>query len=131
MYFLRRALAVSLFGLRTQARVVAGRVFPDPEQRSLREMLVETIASADPRAYRAAMRSLGMFDSRKWLAEVKIPTLVVTGAGDTTVLPARQELLAKCIPGARQVVVPRAGHAVPVDQAETFNRLLLEFLGEP
>jgi len=33
------------------------------------------------------------------------------------------------IPAARQVIVPDAGHAVPVDQAERFNRELLAFLG--
>ncbi|KAF0107387.1 MAG: alpha/beta hydrolase fold protein [Anaerolineaceae bacterium] len=131
IYFLRRLVAVNLFGLRTQARVVAGRVFPGADQASLREMLIETISRADPRAYRGAMRALGLFDSRKWLAEIKIPALVVTGADDTTVSPARQRLLVDGIPGARQVVVPQAGHAVPVDRAETFNRLLLEFLGEP
>jgi pimeloyl-ACP methyl ester carboxylesterase len=32
------------------------------------------------------------------------------------------------IPAARQVVIPEAGHALPVDHAELFNRELLGFL---
>jgi len=92
-------------------------------------MLVETISRADPRAYRKAMASLGLFNSVKRLGEIKVPTLVVTGADDTTVTPARQRLLVDGIPAARQVIVPDAGHAVPVDQAERFNRELLAFLG--
>ena len=128
MYFLRRIFAVTVFGLRAQAKVVAGRIFPGADQAPLREMLIETISRADPRAYRAAMRSLGLFDSRKRLAQIKVPTLVVTGANDTTVAPSRQRLLVECIPAARQIIFPDAGHAVPIDQAERFNRELLTFL---
>jgi 3-oxoadipate enol-lactonase len=91
-------------------------------------MLVEVISRADPRAYRKAMLSLSLFDSRKRLGQIKVPTLVVTGAQDTTVAPARQRLLVEGIPGARQVVISEAGHAVTVDQAEVFNRRLVEFL---
>jgi 3-oxoadipate enol-lactonase len=127
-YFTRRAAAVLTLGLRAQARIVAQRVFPEPRYAPLREMLVEVISRADPRAYRKAMLSLGLFDSRKQLGEIKAPTLVVTGAEDTTVAPARQRLLVDGIPRARQIVVPQAGHAVPVDQAEVFNRRLVEFL---
>ena len=58
------------------------------------------------------------------------PTLVVTGVRDTTVTPARQRLLVDGIPRARQLVVPQAGHAVPVDQAEIFNQALIGFLKE-
>ncbi|MFH1523890.1 MAG: alpha/beta fold hydrolase [Chloroflexota bacterium] len=127
-YFIRRTAAVLTFGLEAQARIVAQRVFPDPRNVSLREMLIENISHADPRAYRKAMGSLGLFDSMKRLGEIKAPTLVVTGAQDTTVTPARQRLLVDGIPGARQVVVPQAGHAVPVDQADVFNREMLDFL---
>jgi pimeloyl-ACP methyl ester carboxylesterase len=91
-------------------------------------MLVETISRADPRAYRRAMASLGLFNSKRRLGEIKVPTLVVTGADDTTVLPARQRMLAEGIRDARQVVILAAGHAVPIDQAEMFNRELLAFL---
>jgi 3-oxoadipate enol-lactonase len=91
-------------------------------------MLVETISRADPRAYRKAMTSLGLFNSVNRLGEIKVSTLVVTGADDSTVSPARQRMLVDGIPSARQVIIPDAGHAVPVDQAERFNRELLAFL---
>ena len=71
---------------------------------------------------------LGLFNSLKRLGEIKAPTLVVTGADDTTVNPARQRLLVAGIPKAQQVIIPDAGHAVPVDQADRFNRELLNFL---
>ncbi|MEW6092570.1 MAG: alpha/beta fold hydrolase, partial [Chloroflexota bacterium] len=128
LYLMQRALAITFLGLPAQARVVAGRVFPNPNQADLRNLLVATISRADPRAYRLAMRSLGQFDSRKWLHQITVPTMVVIGAEDTTISPARQKILAEGIPSARQVVMERAGHAVNVDRADGFNRLLLEFL---
>ena len=129
-YFIQRSAVISFLGLETQARLVSRRLFPDLKDEPLREMFITIVSRADPRAYRRAMLALGMFDSRKWLGEIEAPTLVVTGADDTTVSPARQRLLVQGIPGARQVVIPQAGHAVSVNQAEIFNSTLLEFLGE-
>jgi 3-oxoadipate enol-lactonase len=128
LYFVQRALAITFIGLPAQARVVAKRVFPNPDQADLRDLLVTTISRADPRAYRLAMSSLGLFDSRNWLPQIAVPTLVITGADDTTVSPVQQKILAEGIPGARHVVLSGAGHAVSVDRADGFNRLLLEFL---
>lgn len=130
VYFFQRLVVVHLMGLEQQSRIVARRVFPAPGQLALREMAAAQIARADPRAYRAAMRNLGLFDSRKRLGEIRAPTLVITGAEDTTVSPERQKMLADGIPGARQVVIPNGGHAVAIDQKDAFNRALLNFLGE-
>jgi len=129
-YFLRRAAAILVLGMHAQAQVVARRIFPNPQDGPLRAMYLASVARTDPYVYRRAMLSLALFDSRRRLQQIKVPTLVITGAGDNTVTPARQELLAQGIPSARQVVIPQAGHAVSVDQPEQFNRVLLDFLVE-
>jgi len=129
-YFIRRTAAVLVQGPEAQAQMVARRLFPDPQDQELREMFIAIVSCADPRAYRRAMVALGLFDSRKRLHEIQAPTLVVTGADDSTVSPARQKLLAQGIPGARQVIIQAAGHAASVDQAELFNQALVEFLNE-
>jgi 3-oxoadipate enol-lactonase len=128
LYFLQRFILVKTLGLSAQARVVSQRIFPDPKSSRMREILVETISQADPRAYRKAMTSLGLFNSVKRLGEIKVPTLVITGADDTTVAPARQQMLVEGIPQAMQVIISEAGHAVPVDQPAGFNREMLAFL---
>ena len=128
LYFAQRLVLVHTLGLKQQARVVAKRVFPNPEQSALRQMAEEQIAAADPRAYRAAMRALGLFNSRQRLKNLRIPTLVVTGAEDSTVSPARQKMLVEAIPGANQVILPQGGHGVAIDQFEAFNRVMLNFL---
>jgi 3-oxoadipate enol-lactonase len=127
-YFIRRAAAILFMGINAQAQVVARRVFPDPNDQALREMFLAVVSRADARAYRKAMLALGVFDSRKRLGQIQLPTLVVTGVEDTTVSPTRQKVLAQGIRAARQVIIPDAGHAVPVEQAEAYNRVLLEFL---
>jgi 3-oxoadipate enol-lactonase len=128
-YFLNRFLAINLIGLPAQARLVSQRVFPQPDQESLRGLLIDNICSADPRAYKGAMRSLFFFDSRKWLSQIKQPTLIISGNHDTTISPRKQAELTALIPGSRQIILPNSGHAACVDQAEFFNEIMLEFLG--
>lgn len=130
IYFLSRAFLLMVFGLKVQARRVAWRVFPKPDQGLQRKLLEETIAHSDKRAYRSAMFSLGFFDSRHWLSEIKADTLIISGNEDTTVSPERQRFLKNCIPGSRQVIINGAGHAVSVDQAVLFNAELIRFLTE-
>jgi 3-oxoadipate enol-lactonase len=127
-YFAQRLILVHALGLKQQAKVVAKRVFPNPEQETLRQMAEAQIAAADPRAYRAAMRALGLFNARQRLNNLRLPTLVVTGAEDSTVSPARQKMLVEAIPGASQIVIPGGGHGVTIDQFEAFNRAMLNFL---
>jgi pimeloyl-ACP methyl ester carboxylesterase len=128
LYFLRRFLLVTLVGLPAQARIVARRIFPGPGDVEMRAALIVSIERADPRAYRSAMRALGLFNSSGRLVEIRVPTLVVTGQNDTTVPPSNQRGLIEGIRGSRQVIIPGAGHAVPVEQPEIFNHTLIDFL---
>jgi 3-oxoadipate enol-lactonase len=128
LYLALRLVLVHTLGLEPQARAVARRIFPSPAQEQLRRTMIAQIMQADPRGYRASMRALARFDVQKRLGEIHIPTLVVTADGDTTILPENQRPLAEMIPGARQVIIPGARHAVIVDQPEAFNRELLNFL---
>ncbi len=128
IYFWRRAILVHFIGMNTQASFVARRVFPRPDQQELRAAFIDQVMQADPRAYRAAMRALGFCNLTPRLGKLRIPTLVITGANDTTVPPASQRDLLKSIPGAQQVIIPDAGHGVSVEQPEVFNRVLVNFL---
>lgn len=127
-YFLLRFLLVHTIGLEPQARTVARRIFPDSDHEQFRRMLVEQIMQSNPAAYRATMRALARFDVRSRLGELRAPTLVVTGAQDTTVHPATQEYLARQIVTASHVIIENAGHAVTIQQPERFNHLLIDFL---
>lgn len=64
------------------------------------------------------------------LREVKAPTRVIVGDQDIGTPPAMSEAIAAAIPGARLEVIAGASHLSNIEQAEAFNRLLLDFLAE-
>lgn len=131
VYLGRRFVVANVRGVRAQAEVVAWRVFPHAGQETLRQMLVQKIAQSDPHAYRAAMREIALFDTRRRLAGFRLPTLVVTGSEDDTVPLPVQKILATRIPGARWVMIPEGRHGVNVDHPQEFNQALLDFLLAP
>jgi pimeloyl-ACP methyl ester carboxylesterase len=61
------------------------------------------------------------------LVSIRIPALVLVGAGDTPFLQATDVMAAR-IPGATKVVIASAGHASNIDQPDAFNDAVLAFL---
>jgi pimeloyl-ACP methyl ester carboxylesterase len=92
------------------------------------EMRASTHRSADGLVL-AARGMLTQKDARviDSLPTIAVPSLVVVGADDTPFLPASDYMAAK-IPGARKVVIPKAGHGANIDQPEAFNAAILDFL---
>ena len=64
------------------------------------------------------------------LAEIQVPTLVISGEFDPLVPPAYSRRVAEAIPGARYTVVRRAGHNPMDERPRAFEQVLLEFLQE-
>ena len=62
------------------------------------------------------------------LAELRVPTLLLTGDADLYTPPAVLRLFAARIPGAKSVVLPECGHSAFWEQPERFNREVLAFL---
>ena len=63
----------------------------------------------------------------KRLGSIRVPTLVLVGKDDILTPPAFSKLLAKKIPRARLVVLA-GGHGFFLEQADLFNRAVLNFL---
>jgi pimeloyl-ACP methyl ester carboxylesterase len=61
------------------------------------------------------------------LAGLQMPALVVVGENDKPFLRAAEVMAAK-LPRSHHVVIAGAGHIVNIEEAETFNRELLDFL---
>jgi len=86
----------------------------------------------NPAGLASSLRAAGqgamepMFDS---LAAIVAPTLVITGALDTTGRP-RADRVAAGIPGVRLAVIEDAGHTPHDEQPDIFRRLVLDFLEE-
>jgi 3-oxoadipate enol-lactonase len=66
---------------------------------------------------RGAVRGLATFDSRPWLGEIGVPTLVVGGTHDTAIPQYHFDTLVNGIPEARGLLIARAGHTSGLTRA--------------
>jgi len=67
-------------------------------------------------------------DSQAILPTITVPALVIAGDADVITSPADARALAAAIPGARLVVIPRAGHLSPLENPRAFNAAVRAFL---
>lgn len=74
---------------------------------------------------------LARSDVEQRLGEVRAPTLIVQGGCDRAAPQESIAELARALPRARHVVLPRSGHAPFADQADRFAEEVTRFLAEP
>jgi len=67
-------------------------------------------------------------DSRPDLTAIRVPTLVMVGATDRILAPDHSLEMAQAIPGARLVVLERAGHMIQMERPEAANDQFLSWL---
>lgn len=77
------------------------------------------------RAFGGEMPSL---DLRGRLSKITAPTLVITGEDDFICGPVCAHEISAAIPGAREVIVPDAGHMVVFEQRKAFHDEIAAFL---
>lgn len=91
---------------------------------------IGAIIRATPVAgYVGCCHAIAQLDFTARLAALVLPTLVVVGDSDPGIPLPLAQALAAAIPGARLEVIRDAAHLSNMEQADAFNRLLLEFLG--
>ena len=120
---------VRLLGLPALARMLAGKLFPKPEQAELRRKIEERWPQNDKRAYLASLDAIIGWGVRERLDRITCPTLVITADRDYTPVERKREYVAE-MPNARLLIIENSRHATPLDQPERFNNALLAFLGE-
>jgi pimeloyl-ACP methyl ester carboxylesterase len=62
------------------------------------------------------------------LSNVRVPTLVLTGADDVLAPPGASRSMADAAPGAELVIVPRCGHLAPIEQPHAVAAAVLRWL---
>ena len=94
-------------------------------------MAVENMmARQSPEAVAAAARGMAIRPDRTlMLADIKVPTLVITGSADTLIPPAESEAMAAKIPKCEVVVIPNVAHLSNLEDPEAFNATVRKFLG--
>jgi pimeloyl-ACP methyl ester carboxylesterase len=93
------------------------------------DWLAGLIADQDRKLMRAAWRETMAFDSRRRLAEIACPTLVVAASKDRGVPIHHARMLHDGIPGSQLVIIDGADHAVIWTHSNVFLRATEEFLG--
>lgn len=67
-------------------------------------------------------------DSHDDLARVRVPTLVMCGRDDPVTPVRDHEAMAAAIPGARLEIIENCGHLSTIEQPESVNRVLTDWL---
>jgi pimeloyl-ACP methyl ester carboxylesterase len=122
-------------GMRTVAAVYAGgptRVqFADKDPRGWREF-ADQLAGHSALGAALTMRGVqgqrpSVYELEAQMRQLHVPTLIVTGDEDEPCLePAL--FMKRTIPTAGLVVLPKSGHTINLEEPETFNRMLSDFL---
>jgi pimeloyl-ACP methyl ester carboxylesterase len=123
---LSRFAVIRMKGLPALAPIIAGRLFPKPEQEPLRQTFIQRFAENDRSAYEATMRAIGKFDVSDRLDRIRCPVLVLASDRDYTPVAAKEAYVSR-LADARLVVIADSGHASPMDQPERVNAALMEF----
>ena len=99
------------------------------ERPAVVERVREMIGAAEPEGVARALEGMSLRpDSRPFLEDIAVPTLVVCGDEDTLTPPAAAETLRDGIPESRLEVLPGAGHLSSLETPEAFDRAVAESL---
>lgn len=124
-----RIETVRSHGMKEVAPAVLARWFTpaycerDPQTVAIIRRVME---SMNPEGYIACCAAVRDFDSRSSLAQIRIPTLVIAGAHDTSTPPSDGRYLAEHIPGARYAEL-NAAHLSNIEDRDHFNKELGDF----
>ena len=93
------------------------------------------LAFYDHKTWQHKMRCLQAYlaipyDFRAGIENVTIPVVSLIGGQSTLYDPKWQQEITRILPNTRDVILPRSGHAVPIDGPLQFYKILKEFLQE-
>ncbi len=99
------------------------------EQPSTLETTRQVMLATAPQAVAGALRGMAQRpDMTSELPHIDVPTLVICGAHDAIVPVAEMKSLADALPKATFVEVPDTGHMAPLEDPQTVNAAIRNFL---
>ncbi len=114
--------------MRSLAPVLVKELVGDDPDAAGMEIARDCMASVPEASYRAMMLAMPGFDQRKTLAEIAVPTLVLSGSKDKNAPAPMMAKMATYIPGATYVELEGAGHLVNLERPKAFDAALDQFL---
>ncbi len=129
---LTKLMAIGALDKTTVRMIVSGLLAPETRRQQPRigADLAEQMLAWDRRRFITSVRSVlidrdSVLDK---LAEVKVPTLVVSGTEDHTLPATHSQRIADHLPGARHVEISGAAHLAALEKPDEANSLILDFL---
>ena len=103
-----------------------------PERAANEEFLRKLIGKQSVATIQAALRALAdRPDMTKDMQRLKKPVLLICGREDTITPPAVMEPMEKILPEGHLLIVPEAGHLVPLEAPAVFYEAVRSFLDLP
>jgi pimeloyl-ACP methyl ester carboxylesterase len=87
----------------------------------------EATRTCDPKAYAAAARAVADYRWTNDLALVTTPTLILQGLDDLLTPPGGSVKMSRALPHSRLLMLPNAGHYLPLEQPALFTSCVLAF----
>ncbi len=78
---------------------------------------------------RRARQKLANIVTPQKLEELKVPTLLMTGAADLSTPPSIMRMIARHVPDNEVVIVAECGHSPHWERPDFYNRTVLDFIG--
>ncbi len=118
---------VGVLGVQPLASLIAFRLFPHDDQQDLRKTMRDHFAQGSRPVYLRSLMALGRWSIWGRLPRIQARTLIVAAEHDYFPLHETQRMVAG-IPGARLKVFDGSRHGTPMDRADAFNALVIDFL---
>jgi 3-oxoadipate enol-lactonase len=88
----------------------------------------DCMASVPPETYRSSMQAMIGFDLRKNLADIRLPTLLLSGSKDNNAPARTMAKMASFVRGSTYVELEGVGHLANLERPNEFNEVLADFL---
>jgi 3-oxoadipate enol-lactonase len=108
-------------------KLVQGLVGDEPSAAGV-ALARDCMASVKPETYRASMQAMIGFDLRKNLADIKLPTLLLSGSKDNNAPAKTMAKMATFVKGSTYVELEGVGHLANMERPAEFNEVLADFL---
>jgi 3-oxoadipate enol-lactonase len=108
-------------------KLVEGLIGDAPDPAGL-ELARDCMASVPPATYRSSMKAMIGFDLRKNIADIRLPTLLLSGSKDNNAPAKTMAKMAAQVPGSTYVELEGVGHLANFERPREFNEVLSDFL---
>jgi 3-oxoadipate enol-lactonase len=107
--------------------LVEGLIGDAPDEAGL-ELARACMAAVPPETYRSSMKAMIGFDLRKNIADIRLPTLLLSGSKDNNAPAKTMAKMAAQVRGSTYVELEGVGHLANFERPHEFNEVLSDFL---